>query len=484
MRPRGQSDRTAHTDGHDTAQLPMARVGNASMVLVVHDVQGVRRFPLTASSSAVVGRSAEADICLTHPSISRHHARICLGGDLTVEDLGSLNGVWVDGERLPPKVPEKVVEGSSLKLGGVVAVVERASLSKSDEAEDGFVFQSGAMRRVMSQVEVYAKSHCAVLLLGETGVGKEVLAARIHALSPRANAPFVRLNCAALPGEMVEAELFGHERGAFTSAVASKPGLLEAANGGTVLLDEIGDLPLSAQAKLLRAVETMEVTRLGSVRPKKLNFRLISATNRDLMQASRQGQFRLDLYYRLSGVEVMIPPLRERPEDIPTLSDLFLRRACSTAACPPQTFAPDARALLNSHVWPGNVRELKSTVERAALLAEGPRVTAEHIIFAGEAFGGRSATATAPLGLVLKGAPFGKVLSHEGDFYQQKRMKEKEAILTALAVCNGNQTKAAEQLGMPRRTLTKRLTEYGIRAPRRGRGGRDGAPIQGAPPAY
>ena len=225
--------------------------------------------------------------------------------------------------------------------------------------------------RVFRLVERIADTALSVVFLGETGVGKEVCAERLHRLSPRANAPFVRLNCAALSETLLDSELFGHERGAFTGASADKVGLLESASGGTVFLDEIGDMPLATQVKLLRVLESKEVVRVGSVRPRRIDVRVVSATHRDLPELITEGRFREDLYYRLNGISVIVPPLRERVADISPLARHFAARFARKGTKPLE-LAEDAVAALEAQTWPGNVRELRNVVERAVALCDAP----------------------------------------------------------------------------------------------------------------
>jgi two-component system NtrC family response regulator len=227
--------------------------------------------------------------------------------------------------------------------------------------------ESQAMQRVRQRIREYAGAEATVLIGGETGTGKELVARALHAASPRAADPFVAVNCAALPLELVESELFGSARGAFTGAVETRPGLFDAARGGTLLLDEIGELPRSVQAKLLRVLEAGSYRALGAVREKPLEARVLAATNRDLARLCASGEFRLDLYYRLAVLRIDLPPLRERRADIPGLVQHFIARA----GRPPQAVAPEAMARLLAHGWPGNVRELRSVVERMLLHADG-----------------------------------------------------------------------------------------------------------------
>ncbi|HWP36307.1 MAG TPA: sigma-54 dependent transcriptional regulator, partial [Gemmatimonadales bacterium] len=242
------------------------------------------------------------------------------------------------------------------------------------------VGRSAAMRQVVELVgKVAASEGTTVLVRGESGVGKEVVAQAIHARSPRADGPFLEVNCTALPETLLESELFGHERGAFTDAKERKQGLLELADGGTVLLDEIGDLAPGAQAKLLRFLETRTFKRVGGVRDITVNVRIIASTNRDLEAAVRDGSFRRDLFYRLNVVPIVIPPLRERPEDVEPLAQFFLEQMTTRLRRPARTISKEAVAVLERYAWPGNVRELRNVIERAVILEEASQVQPEHL---------------------------------------------------------------------------------------------------------
>jgi DNA-binding NtrC family response regulator len=312
------------------------------------------------------------------------------------------------------------------------------------------------MQAVEQLVEVVAPARISVIVEGETGVGKQVIAERIHAQSPRAKAPFLSINCAALPDALLESELFGFEKGTFTGAAQAKPGLLEAADGGTVLLDEIGEMPLATQAKLLRVLENREVQRLGAMRPRPLDVRFIAATNRNLAADVAAGKFRADLYYRLNGVTLTAPPLRERLEEVPYLLQLFLERTCEELGRPVPAVSAAALGALRQYAWPGNVRELKNVTERAALLARGGVLLPEHFGLATSDAGPAAAAPTAA------GAPPQATLrSAVGEV-------ERERIVAALKETGGNQTRAAKLLGISRRSLLDRLDAYGVARPQKG----------------
>jgi len=317
-------------------------------------------------------------------------------------------------------------------------------------------------------VERIARGTINVLILGETGAGKEVLAERVHRLSPRARWPFLRLNCAALSETLLESELFGHERGAFTGAVTAKPGLLETAEGGTVFLDEAGELPMSIQVKLLRVIEERQVLRVGGLKPRPIDVRFIAATNRDLEVEVARGAFRQDLFFRLNGVTLVVPPLRDRVSEIEALARLFASQAGRQLEQPvAPEIAPAALELLLAYVWPGNIRELRNVMERAVLLSPDGRITPAHLpvekMRATRAMPARAETGPPP---VAAEAP--PAAARDVDQLRRRIDElERERILDALARCGGNQTKAAKMLGLPRRTLVSRLGKYGVPRPRK-----------------
>jgi two-component system, NtrC family, response regulator AtoC len=312
------------------------------------------------------------------------------------------------------------------------------------------VLREPAMKELEQAVARVAPASVNVLVLGETGAGKDVIATMIHERSARSDKAFLGLNCASLPESLLESELFGYERGAFTGAAKSKPGLLEAADGGTVFLDEIGDLPHPLQAKLLRVIESQEVLRLGAIKPRVIDVRFVAATNRDLERDAAEGRFRQDLYYRLNSVTLKVPPLRERPLDVEPLAKLFLERACTSFETQPRHFSAAALAVLAGYSWPGNVRELRSVVERAVLLGPGPEL------------------GPAELGLPASDVP-GSLESASVtriDELAQATDAERDRIVQALEACGGNQSRAAQMLGVPRRTLVRRIAQLGLPRPR------------------
>jgi two-component system response regulator AtoC len=343
---------------------------------------------MVRSGTYVIGRARECDVRVVDSSVSRKHAEVILANTVEIRDLGSSNGTMVNGQRLAPNASARLDVGSVFTLGSAVFVLQAASaeaktLSKPISPQQTSsasrpIVNDPMMQRLYGLLDVFAPSPLNVLITGETGVGKEVFAAQVHAKSKRALGVFMQLNCAALAESILEAELFGFEKGAFTGAVAAKTGLLEAAHGGTVFLDELGDMPLTTQAKLLRFLESGEVLRLGSVSPKKVDVRVVSATNKDLQRAIADGKFRADLYFRLNGIAVHVPPLRERRADIAPLATAFVERVAGRIGRPPPNLDPGAIERLENHSWPGNVRELRNVIERSVVLSVDGLIRAEH----------------------------------------------------------------------------------------------------------
>jgi two-component system response regulator AtoC len=309
-----------------------------------------------------------------------------------------------------------------------------------------------AMARLYALVERLARVDLPVLITGETGSGKELAASMLHERSPRREKPRVALNCAAIQESLVESELFGHERGAFSGAVGVKQGLLETAHGGTVFLDEIGELPLAIQAKLLRVLETKRLTRVGDVHEREINVRLVAATNRNLQDEVDAGRFRQDLLFRLNAATLQVPPLRERPRELGLLAELFLSEACRAANRPPIMFDPDALELLQAYRWPGNVRELKNVMEYFAATLPGGKLGAAHVT---ERLGSPMAV---PDHVGGSSAP--RMFVPIAD---EIRALEIQRMTQALEAAGGNQTRAADLIGMPVRTFFTKMRQYQLR---------------------
>jgi two-component system NtrC family response regulator len=326
-----------------------------------------------------------------------------------------------------------------------------ATLTRELESRHGHrrvVGHSRVWKDVLAQSARVAQTETTVLLTGESGTGKEVVARFIHHASRRSHGPFVAINCAALPDQLLESELFGHERGAFTGAVAAKPGRIEQANGGVLFLDEVGEMALTVQAKLLRVLEEREFMRLGSTRLIHVDIRLIAATNRDLHAAMQRGEFREDLYYRLGVFEIALAPLRQRPDDISELADVFLQEIGETVGRPAAGIAKDAKEHLLDYAWPGNVRELRNAIERAVILADGGVIQSEHLPMAAvrPAPVATDPSASAPF-------PSGGV---------NLEAIERSLVVKALAQARHNTTRAAKLLGLTRAQLYSRIDKYGL----------------------
>jgi DNA-binding NtrC family response regulator len=321
--------------------------------------------------------------------------------------------------------------------------------------ERNVIVADPAMARLYALVERLARVDLPVLINGETGTGKELAATMLHERSPRRERPLVALNCAAIQESLVESELFGYERGAFTGAAGAKPGLLESATGGTVFLDEIGELPLAIQAKLLRVLETKRVTRLGDLREREINIRLVAATNRHLPDEIAAGRFREDLFFRLSGATLTIPPLRDRHRELPLLAELFLSEASRATSRHAITLTPAALARLEAHRWPGNVRELKNVMEYLAATLQGNQLDAAHL----DERLGPAAPPTAPAsspGATAAPTTFLPIAD-------ELRALEMQRMLQALEAAGGNQTRAAELISMPVRTFFTKVRQYGLK---------------------
>jgi two-component system, NtrC family, nitrogen regulation response regulator NtrX len=326
--------------------------------------------------------------------------------------------------------------------------IERAALQRENERFRELVGDAGRMigsssgfLHAVEQATLVARSDARVLLTGESGTGKELLAAQIHRESPFAGGPFIKVNCAAIPTELIESELFGHEKGAFTGAVSARRGKFELADGGTIFLDEVGDLHEASQAKLLRVLQEGEFQRIGGEQTYRVTVRVISATNRDLRELVQQNKFREDLFYRLSVVPIRVPPLRERPDDIRALAEYFLDEFCARNNFHRKRIDDEVYPILESYSWPGNARELRNTVERMAILSQSDRIT----------------TAAIPLEIRL---PSDTPAS--ANLQQTRDSAERDKILRALEQTNWNVSGAARVLGIERTNLHKRIRALGI----------------------
>ncbi len=424
--------------------------------------------------STRLGRAANGEVVLPGSAVSRRHALIQRGsdGEYILTDLGSANGTSVndeevllpvvlrDGDRIEISGFELFFSGdpsrdAGLERGDTLFTTADVTLNDAPGGGDGRVQIIGGgprMLEVLSQVGHAAQSNIPILITGETGTGKELVARAIHESSPRAAGVFVPINCSALPEALLESELFGHRKGSFTGAQQDRAGLFEAAQGGTVFLDEIGELPLAMQPKLLRFLQDGEVRRIGDVEPRRVDARVISATNRNLLGEIQAGTFREDLYFRLSTFTIELPPLRERREDITLLAERLLRRQAARQGKRVRGIGPPALDALSSYAWPGNVRELENEIARAvAVIEDGARVSIDnlsHRILGSGASGAGVEPRDSRVGSDLKGAT--------ADF-------ERKHIAAVLEEHDDNVSRAAEALGLSRGGLHKKLKELGLR---------------------
>ena len=344
-----------------------------------------------------------------------------------------------------------------LSLEKTMLVVRNALRQRDLEAENRvlrarvdrqhvMVGESFAMRQLREQVEMAAPTNGRVLIYGENGTGKELVARTVHQVSRRRNGPFVEVNCAAIPEELIESELFGHVKGAFTGAVAEKPGRFEQASTGTIFLDEIGDMSLKTQAKVLRVLQEQVMERVGGTQSIRVDVRVLAATNKELAAEIREGRFREDLYFRLNVIPIFVPPLRERQDDIPLLADHFMALMAAEYGRRPKRMASEASARLQHYQWPGNVRELRNVIERLMIMAPGDTITAQDLAFLGHD-GMRQPIAIEGDSLRLADA---------------RERFERDYILQALAAQHGNISRTAEVLGVERSNLYKKMKAFGI----------------------
>jgi DNA-binding NtrC family response regulator len=436
--------------------------------LVVDDAIGGVREYIFDQDSISIGAAEDNDLVIPDSRVSRQHCRILHEpGGYVVADLGSTNGTMVNRVRVREGF---LRSGTTLTVGGVdvrfQTFDERVEVTPSSRDSFGNVVgRSRRMREVFAILERIAPTSATVVIEGETGSGKEVVARALHQKSPRAREPFVVFDCSAVPKDLLESELFGHEKGSFTGAIQTRQGLFELAHGGTLFLDEIGELTLELQPKLLRALEQREVRRVGSNRSTKVDARLIAATNRNLEEEVRQGRFREDLFYRLSVVRIALPPLRERREDIPILIRHFLRQA-------PFNRGPDgeprvkglseaAMMVLLEYHWPGNVRELINVVERSTSFADGDLIEADdlppHILGATRKGARGDGGRTEPIAAAIR---MGKTFKEAKEAWIERF--EKEYLAALLRKHQHSLSAASREADIDRKHLRKLVRKYGL----------------------
>lgn len=410
-----------------------------------------------------IGSAKTGDIVITDPTVSRHHAEIRRGRDgVVLRDLGSTNGTFVGQVRAKEVY---LARDTTFRVGRTELVFNPADEiidvepSNADRFEN-LVGNSVPMREVFGILERVAPTDLTVLITGETGTGKELASRAVHTRSKRAAGPFVVFDCGAAPENLIESELFGHQRGAFTGAVGARPGVFEMAHGGTIFLDEIGELPLDLQPKLLRVLEQREIRRVGTSTTKPIDVRVVAATNRNLREEVDSGRFREDLYYRLAVVEMAMPPLRDRLEDLEMLANHLLGRSAHNERI--RHIAPKVMSVFSSYRWPGNVRELNNVIERAMPFTDGSTITIDSLpeaVISGRTTPPKEAvTRHPPSPPVLTGAP----LPFKDAKDQLIDAFEHQYLLDLLDKYDGNVSKAARAADMDRKTITRLMKKHGI----------------------
>ena len=377
----------------------------------------------------------------------RMTATIMMSGSATVELAVKAikSGAFDFVEK--PFSPEKLSVNVSRALRMAQLERENISLKEDLKSQQQMIGASEPMRKLREQIKKIADSKARVLILGENGTGKELVARAIHEQSPRRKNPFVKVNCAAIPKELVESEVFGHEKGAFTGATTPKKGRFELADSGTLFMDEIGDMDLSTQAKLLRFLETGEIERVGAASTITVDVRLLAATNKNLEEEINRKAFREDLYFRLSVLPVVVPPLRDRLEDIPELAHHFLSLYCAENCKPTKSIDQDVIEYFSNHSWPGNVRELRNLMERLVIMVDSPVIRLSHVRSLFE--------------------PAGDNTTHTKGLKGSVNHAEREVILKELEACGWRISTAAERLGIDRTNLYRKMKKYGIAKPER-----------------
>ncbi len=446
---KASTDELTYLDGWDESE--------SIMLLVSTKGRAPRLIVLSGEAEVTFGRAGQATVVLEDASVSRYHARfIWQAPHVVVEDLGSRNGIAVGGLTIRG-ASQRIRSGDVVRIGETDVVATSvwnrfgASRRTSTEANDvatsrGVIVAAPEMRRLFQIAARLGRTLTTTLIVGETGVGKELIATEIHRASPRAAGPFVCVNCASFPETLIESELFGYESGAFTGATRSKLGVIECANLGTLFLDEVGELSLAAQAKILRVLETHILNRLGGTTEVHVDMRLLTATHRDLEADVRAGRFREDLLYRISAFTLRVPPLRARPSEVTIFAELFALDIAQNIGSAPVVFSTEAMRAIHRYPWPGNVRELRNAIEHAIVLAEDGFVRVEHLP---ETVGnGRLA------GPTVRGALDSAVAN-----------VERETIEAALAQESGSRKRTAQRLGISPRALLYKLAKHGIGKP-------------------
>jgi two-component system, NtrC family, response regulator AtoC len=444
------------TEGVETkAQRPTDLPGDATrcLLLVVSPDGATRTIEVTAQADVTFGRDATATVRIDEASVSRLHARVFRHQGATIlEDLDSRNGTVVNDAKLR-NARQELVGGNRIRIGPaeVLVAAVRALPALTGPATQPSVPGSSVvvadpeMQRVMSVVRRLGALPTTCLILGETGVGKDVVARGIHAASPRASKPFVRLNCAATPEGLLESELFGHERGAFTGADRRKIGYVEAATEGTLFLDEVGELPIGLQAKLLHFLEHRRISRVGSTEEIEVDVRVLAATHRRLEEEVSRGRFREDLYYRLAAFTLHVPPLRERKSEVLPLASRFAEELAARLGRTPPTVSDDAARALQAYDWPGNVRELRNAIEHAFVLVDegAAAILPDHL--------------PPPVRAAYRASR-----GSAGELSDRMSAVERSNIVAALEAEEGNRTRAAKRLGISRRALLYKLQKHGL----------------------
>lgn len=421
-----------HVDTVDSAEACLDQAGRRSYDLILLDIRLPGVDGLTALER-LVARAVDATV-------------VMMSGHATVEAAVRATRLGAFDFIEKPLSLEKTVLVVRNALRQRQLERENRALRARVDRRYALIGESQAMQRLREQIAMAAPTNGRVLLAGENGTGKELVARHVHLLSQRRTGPFVEVNSAALPDDLIESELFGHVRGAFTGAVVDRRGKFELASGGTLFLDEVGDMSLKMQAKVLRALQEQTIEPVGGQGSVKVDVRVIAATNKDLPEEIRAGRFREDLFFRLNVIPIFVPPLREREGDVPLLAAHFLRDFTAAYGRRPKTLSPDAEQLLTRYSWPGNVRELRNVIERLVIMVPGDVIEASDLSFLVPHVGSPARGSDGPIEPLL----------------QAREAWERAYILRALAACQGNISKTAEALGLERSNLYKKMRSLGI----------------------